>query len=127
MPLQVDCETPRGKLVSIPIRPGLGGWAEISFMRGAKLRVVEHAHHRFEVIFFKGQFEVYPGPDRGTRFEMEEGPVFDGTDRRGVVWNFHDFVPVDVQCIPPCAKGMRRRFVRARIWPSETSRESDPR
>lgn len=127
MPLQVDCETPRGKIVSIPIRPNSREGTEIAFRSGVRLLVQEYAHHRFGVVYFKDQFIVHPGPDRGTSFEMVERSAFDGINRRGVVWNFSDIVPVDVECTIPPVKGQRRRFVRARIWTLDMSRESDPR
>lgn len=127
MPLQIDYITPKGKVVSTLVRPNPRGGIEVAFRQGVSLRIEEYAHHRFGVMFFKHQFIAHPSPYATTSFEMVERPVFDGTNKRGVVWNFHDTVPVDIDCIVPLAKGQRRRFVRARIWTTEASLESDPR
>lgn len=115
-------------MISIPIRPSPRGGTEITFMSGGiRLRVDEYADHRFGVAFLKNEFVAYPSPEATTSFEMVERPVFDGTSRRGVVWSFHESVPVDINCIVPREKGQRRRYVRARIWTTEASLASDPR
>ena len=89
--------------------------------------MTEYAHHRFGLAYVNDQFAAYPNPDADTSFEMVERPIFNGTRRRSVVWDFHESVPVDIICIVPRTKGLRRRFVRARIWTTEASLASDPR
>ena len=128
MLLQVDCVTPKGKIVSIPILPNSRGGTDVSFMPGGvSIRVTEYAHHRFGLAYVKDQFAAYPNPDADSSFEMVERPIFNGTRRRAVVWNFHESVPVYIICTIPRTKGLRRRFVWARIWTTEASLTSDPR